>query len=72
MPRMWKPALVQRGAGIGRCFQLFHADFGASIARVATVYGIALGVVGTAFLVTTYADMRARRESFSTAYLMAG
>ncbi|MBB2947919.1 hypothetical protein FB565_007690 [Actinoplanes lutulentus] len=99
---------VERGAGIGRCFQLFHADFGVSAGRVATVYGIALGasfallvvstlahaglgatagsatevilnglfsvafgVVGTTFLVTTYADMRSRKEPFSTAYLTA-
>jgi hypothetical protein len=99
---------IERGAGIGRCFQLFHADFGSSLARVVTVYGIAIaaalalgvvrivvqagagafagsvtevllnglfsiafGVVGLPFLVTTYADMRARREPFSTAYLTA-
>ncbi|WP_169792464.1 hypothetical protein [Actinoplanes rectilineatus] len=98
---------VERGAGIGRSFQLFHADFGAALARIATLGGIGLafglvytvitailqaalpdlaatvaiafgdgivyalgGVLFTPFLVAAYADMRARREPFSTAYLM--
>ncbi|BBH66303.1 hypothetical protein ACTI_29880 [Actinoplanes sp. OR16] len=98
---------VERGVGIGRCFQLFHADLGASLGRVATIYGVAIGaalclgvvsvivqatagalagsvtdvllngaftvafgVVSSPFLVTAYADMRARREPFSTAHLM--
>lgn len=99
---------LERGRGIGRCFQLFHASFGASAGRIATILGVAIGgglalavvsavlqalagggsasvfdavlngvfsvlfaVLGTPFLVTAYADMRARREPFSTAYLMA-
>lgn len=39
------PAVVafERGEVIGRCFRLFHADLGASLARVATVAGIYLG-----------------------------
>lgn len=49
------PAVVlfERGGVIVRCFKLFHGDFGASIARVATVIGIAIaatlftGSVGT-------------------------
>jgi hypothetical protein len=106
--------LLERGKGIGRCFELFHADFGASIARVATIGGLGFGfalaefafssiitaaagpiganaapspflvtisaVVSALFslagalffgpmLLTAYADMRARREPFSTAYL---
>ncbi|MEU4694290.1 hypothetical protein [Actinoplanes sp. NPDC023714] len=34
---------VERGVGIGRCFQLLHADFGLSLGRIATIFGIALG-----------------------------
>ncbi len=36
------PAVVlfERGGAIGRCFKLFHGDFGASIARVATILAI--------------------------------
>ncbi|MDY7085612.1 MAG: hypothetical protein SYR96_10940 [Actinomycetota bacterium] len=99
--------LLERGQGIGRAFQLFHADFGAALARVATVFGfyiafavvegiftaavdptarastgvalflafvstgfsVAAGVVISPMVLTAYADMRARREPFSTAYL---
>ncbi|MEV8512807.1 hypothetical protein [Dactylosporangium sp. NPDC051484] len=44
------PAVVtfeRGGAGIGRCFQLFHRDFGSAIARVATIAGLlfAVGVI---------------------------
>ncbi|MDI6105295.1 hypothetical protein QLQ12_42610 [Actinoplanes sp. NEAU-A12] len=97
---------LERGSGIGRCFSLFHADLGTSVARIATLFGIgtvaalALGLVGIVLeagisgtagvvgstvangmyalaaglvlpplLVTAYADMRSRREPFSTAYL---
>jgi hypothetical protein len=98
---------LERGSGIGRCFALFHADIGTSVARVATLWGItvgstlvagvlgaaveataggtagvlfstvlngiaglAIGIVVTPLLVTAYADMRSRREPFSTAYLI--
>jgi hypothetical protein len=38
------PAVVlfERGGVIARCFKLFHSDFGASLARVATTAGIAI------------------------------
>jgi hypothetical protein len=108
--------LLERGRGIGRAFELFHAKFGESLARVATIAGIYLvggivqsaisglligdldpnadpdatpsiatalfgSIVSTSFsvalivilaplILTAYADMRARREPFSTAYLM--
>jgi hypothetical protein len=98
---------LERGAGIGRSFSLFHADLGTSISRLATMFGLsmgsilvfgvigavgrtalggstgvvvstllssfaglALGILLTPLMVTTYADMRARREPFSTAYLV--
>ena len=110
--------LVERGKGIGRAFELFHADFGSAIGRVATIIGIeiafgvvnyvismaiglsagfgspetiaagpsvgvavlsaiisvvisiASSIVGSPLLLTAYADMRARHEPFSTAYLV--
>ncbi|MET8153307.1 hypothetical protein ACIBSW_19355 [Actinoplanes sp. NPDC049668] len=119
------PAVVlfEPGEAISRCFRLFHNDFGAAVARTATIVGLLFGitlifaalsgvvtlitlgsvfadpaaVVGTGALVTdavlgsilnltssliagvvltplvvaTYADLRARREPFSTAYLPA-
>lgn len=101
--------LLERGTGIGRAFQLFHADFGAAIGRVATIiaimlavtlvdsvfsglilsaadgevsigaavvasvlstiFSIILSIVASPLLLTAYADMRARHEPFSTAYL---
>jgi hypothetical protein len=105
--------LLERGNGIGRCFQLFHARFSVSAGRLATIIGLALAgglvlsllgavidatiggsintpnttatVINTVLqgvyslvavpvfaplLVTAYADMRARREPFSTANLV--
>ena len=100
--------LLERGEGISRAFRLFHANFGASLGRAATVVGLYIafglvesfftsalnptgnagavatvfvGLVSTAFsigtgvvisplILTAYADMRARHEPFSTAYLV--
>jgi hypothetical protein len=47
------PAVVvfERGGAIARCFRLFHVDLGASVARVATVAGIAVGAVVVGFVV---------------------
>jgi hypothetical protein len=41
------PAVVlfERGDVIGRCFRLFHADLGATLARVATIAGLVIAVV---------------------------
>jgi archaellum biogenesis protein FlaJ (TadC family) len=112
--------VAERGVGVGRCFQLFNADFGSSVARIGTIAALGLGfgivssivsaiataivggggglsaqshesvlsiIVGavvsglfsivsaTVFpplLLTAYADMRARTEPFSTAYLIPG
>ncbi|MET7396237.1 hypothetical protein ABZS66_22410 [Dactylosporangium sp. NPDC005572] len=36
---------------ISRCFQLFHGDLGSSIARVATVWGISIGVAVIASII---------------------
>jgi hypothetical protein len=40
------PAVVtfERGSAIGRCFALFHRDLGASVSRVATIFGISIGI----------------------------
>jgi hypothetical protein len=107
--------LLERGNGIGHCFQLFHANIGVSVARIATIFGLSVGggllltlvttlvdvtlggsyttpnstatvintllqtayyvvsyVILAPLLVTTYADMRARREPFTTASLLPG
>jgi hypothetical protein len=119
------PAVVlfERDVGVGRCFQLFHGDFGAAVGRAATILGLYLagavafgivsalisgivqgvsgingsldvgsagvitgstleslvdgvyylvsGVVLTPLIVAMYADLRARHEPFSTAYLVS-
>jgi hypothetical protein len=105
--------LLERGNGIGRCFQLFHARIGVSVSRIAAIIGLSFaggllltllstivdvtigGSYGTPnttatvinavlqggyyfvsylvlapLLVTAYADMRARYEPFTTAYLV--
>jgi hypothetical protein len=105
--------LLERGNGIGRCFQLFHASIGVSVSRIATLFGLGIAsglvlgllttiidatiggsfeapnttatvintvlqsayyfvayIVTAPLLVTAYADMRARREQFSTADLL--
>lgn len=111
------PAVVtfERGGAIGRCFRLFNADLGVSIARIATVgvlwfaislvswlagigqgmvalsdgataglvvtaavvaavvqglVQVALGVLTSPMLLTTYADMRAAREDVTTGDLI--
>ncbi|WP_433375331.1 hypothetical protein ACQPZX_05730 [Actinoplanes sp. CA-142083] len=102
--------LLERGNVIGRVFQLFHANFGAALGRIAVFLGlnvafflvestftnalfpgassgdistggtvaselvsalfsVASAVVLAPMLLTAYADMRARHEPFSTAYL---
>ncbi|MFC7279418.1 hypothetical protein ACFQS1_36100 [Paractinoplanes rhizophilus] len=102
--------LLERGNAIGRVFQLFHANFGAALGRIAVflglnvafflvesvftnalfpgaasgdistaaaiaselfsaVFSVASAVVLAPMLLTAYADMRARHEPFSTAYL---
>lgn len=64
------PAVVlfERGNAIGRCFQLFHADFGAALGRVLTIAGLSIAaavvfasigavfaaiIQGSSFLVTS-------------------
>jgi hypothetical protein len=103
--------LLERGGVIGRAFQLFHANFGAALGRIATTFGVTVallfvestfaqvlapdrlggtvsapsivatqaisaaftivsGMISAPMILTAYADMRARREPFSTAYLL--
>ncbi|BCB86200.1 hypothetical protein Psuf_035130 [Phytohabitans suffuscus] len=63
-------ALERRNA-IGRCFKLFHGDFGASLARVATILGIliAASVIGGG--VGVAATLAAPPQTASTGALIA-
>jgi hypothetical protein len=49
--------LVERRRGIGRCFQLFNADLGLSIARIATIIGLTFAASLALTLVTTLVDV---------------
>ncbi|MER7002621.1 hypothetical protein ABT297_06190 [Dactylosporangium sp. NPDC000555] len=54
------PAVVtfeRGGAGIGRCFQLFHRDFGSAIARVATIAGLLFMVGVVAYVISRVLDL---------------
>jgi len=44
--------------------------FSVSSAVLSAVFSVATGVVISPLLLTAYADMRARHEPFSTAYLL--
>jgi hypothetical protein len=68
------PAVVlfERGGVIVRCFKLFHGDFGSSIARVATVIGIAIAVSLVSSSVATIVDTVARAWSAGTGGLVSG
>ncbi|GAA3188602.1 hypothetical protein ACFO1B_10400 [Dactylosporangium siamense] len=51
---MLLPAVVtfeRGGSAISRCFKLFHQDLGASIARIATIGGISIGVGVVAYII---------------------
>lgn len=45
--------LVERGNAISRCYQLFHADIGTAVSRVATIAGLTVAGVVVANLITT-------------------
>ncbi|MFI7541620.1 hypothetical protein [Actinoplanes sp. NPDC049599] len=49
--------LLERGNGIGRCFQLFHASIGVSVSRIATIFGLSLAGGLLLTLVTTVVDV---------------
>jgi hypothetical protein len=68
------PAVVlfERGGVIVRCFKLFHGDFGASIARVATVIGVAIAVSLLSSSVGTIVTTVARAWSAGTGGLVSG
>src|SRR5262249_5450033 len=53
------PAVVtfERGSAISRCFALFHRDLGASISRIATIFGLSLGVGIVAALIGEVIDL---------------
>jgi hypothetical protein len=68
------PAVVlfERGGVISRCFKLFHADFVASLARVATVIGIAIAASLLSSSVGTIVAAVARALSTGTGSLVSG
>ena len=47
---------LERGVGVGRCFQLFHANFGVSAARVGTLFGLGLAALLVTSVVIVAAD----------------
>jgi hypothetical protein len=62
---------LERGNAIGRCFKLFHGDFGASVARTATIFGIVVGVSLMGGVVGVIAGLAAPPETASTGALIA-
>lgn len=48
--------LLERGNGIGRCFQLFHAKIGVSVSRLATMIGLSIAGGLLLALVNTAVD----------------
>jgi len=53
------PVVVQleRGNGIGRCFQLFHAKLGVSVSRIATIIGLSMAAALLLGLLSTIVDV---------------
>jgi len=49
--------LLERGNGIGRCFQLFHASVEVSVSRIATIFGLNLGAALALGLLTALVDV---------------
>jgi len=49
--------LLERGNGIGRCFQLFHAKIGVSVSRIATIIGLSFAGGMVLTLLTTIVDV---------------
>jgi hypothetical protein len=68
------PAVVlfERGGVIGRCFKLFHGDLGASLARVATIAGLAIAVALLSSSVGAIVNAAARAWSAGTGGLVSG
>lgn len=49
--------LLERGNGIGRCFQLFHAKVGVSVSRIATIIGLSFAAALLLTLLTAAVDV---------------
>jgi hypothetical protein len=62
---------LERGNAIGRCFKLFHGDFGASLARAATIIGIVFGVSLVGGVIGVIATLAAPPSTASTGALIA-
>jgi hypothetical protein len=68
------PAVVlfERGGAIGRCFKLFHAEFAASLARVATIIGLAIAATLVTMTVDGIVGAIVRAGSVATGALVSG
>jgi hypothetical protein len=64
--------LFERGGAIGRCFRLFHADLGASVARVATMAGIGIAAALVSGVVGAIVGVVAQGSSSGTGGLVSG
>ncbi|GAA4439981.1 hypothetical protein [Phytohabitans houttuyneae] len=62
---------LERGNGIGRCFKLFHGDFGASLARTATILGIVFGAALAGGAIGLIASLAAPPATASTGAIIA-
>lgn len=62
---------VERGNAIGRCFKLFHGDLGAALARIATIFGITIGVSVVAGVIGAVGGFVAPPATASTGALIA-
>jgi hypothetical protein len=62
---------IERGNAISRCFKLFHGDVGASLARIATLLGITVGVSIVAGIIGFIGGAAAPPATASTGALIA-
>ena len=63
---------VERNFAIGRCFSLFHANLGTSVARCATILGITIGTSVVGGLLGAAVDAVARSSATGDAGVIAG
>lgn len=62
---------VERGNAISRCFKLFHGDLGSSLARIATIFGITVGVSIAAGVIGAIVGLAVPPATASTGALVA-
>jgi glycerol uptake facilitator-like aquaporin len=62
---------LERGVNpISRCFKLFHGNLGTSIARVATIFGVFIGIVIVAAIFTVPVNLAVSPATASTGALV--